>query len=212
MTENIPPAPQPLGGWPQPGQGSYPSHGLNGPVPGNEPPYGPPQAYAPPGYGQQPYPPQQEPYPYPGQPYSHQPYSQPGWVAPRPPKTGVRTASGVLAIVLGTYLLLYAVVGDRRRQGPGMASLLFLLALACLTAGILVVTLRLNKGVQVFALACSVVAALFALIAPAVGYYGIVLPATLLPLARRWLHSLQHRPVPGAPSRLTPAPKATARH
>ena len=181
MTENIPPAPQPLGSWPQPGQGSNPSHGLNGPVPGNEPPYGPPQPYAPPGSGQ-PYPPQQEPYPYPGQPYSHQPYSQPGWGAPRPPKTGVRTASGVLAIVLSTYLLLYAVsgiVGGR----PTMGSLLLLLALACLTAGILVVTLRLNQGVQVFALTCSVVAALFALVAPAVGYYGIVLPATLLPLA-----------------------------
>ena len=129
-----------------------------------------------------PYPPQQEPYPYPGQPYSHQPYSQPGWVAPRPPKTGVRTASGVLAIVLSTYLLLYAVAGIVGGR-PTMGSLLLLLALACLTAGILVVTLRLNQGVQVFALTCSVVAALFALVAPAVGYYGIVLPATLLPLA-----------------------------
>lgn len=75
-----------------------------------------------------------------------------------------------------------AVVGvDGGKEG--MASLLLLLALACLTAGILVLTLRLKKGVQVFALACSGVAALFALIPPAAGYYGIVLPATLLPLA-----------------------------
>ena len=180
MTENIPPAPQPLGGWPQPAQGGYPLQGPNGPVPGNEPPYGPPQAYVPPGYGQQPHPPQQDQYP--GHPYSHQPYFQPDWVAPRPPKTGVRTASGVLTVVLGTYLLMYAVVGVGGGKG-GMASLLFLLALACLTAGILVLALRLSKGVQVFALACSGVAALFALIAPAVGYAGIVLPATLLPLA-----------------------------
>lgn len=182
MTENIPPAPQPLGGWPQPGQGSYPSHGPNGPVPDNAPPYASAPAYAPPDNGQHPYPPQQEPYRHPGPPYSHQPYFQRDWVAPRPPKTGVRTASGVLAIVLSTYLLLYAVAGIVGGR-PTMGSLLLLLALACLTAGILVVTLRLNQGVQVFALTCSVVAALFALVAPAVGYYGIVLPATLLPLA-----------------------------
>ena len=177
MTENIPPAPQPLGGWPQAAQGSHPSRGPNGPVPGNGPPYGPAPAYAPPGYGQQRYPPQQELYP-----YAHQPYSQPSWVAPRPQKTGVRTASGILTVVLGTYLLMYAVVGVGGGR-PTMGSLLLLLALACLTAGILVMALRLNKGVQVFALACSGVAALFALIAPAVGYYGVVLPATLLPLA-----------------------------
>lgn len=180
MTENIPPAPQPLGGWPQPGQGGYSLQGPNGPARGNEPLYGPPQAYVPPGFGQQPFPPQQDQYP--GPPYSHQHYFQPGWVAPPPPRTGVRTASGVLTVVLSTYLLMYAVVGVGGGKG-GMASLLFLLALACLTAGILVLSLRFNKGVQVFALACSGVAALFALIAPAVGYAGIVLPATLLPLA-----------------------------
>lgn len=176
MTENNPPVrpepPHPHAGWRQPGPGqSYPSHG---PVPGSEPAYGPSQPYTPPGYSQQ-------PYPYPQQ-QAQYPSALPGWGASEPPKTGVCTASGVLTIVLGTYLLMYAVVGAGGVKA-GMASLLFLLVLACLTAGILVLTLRLSRGVQVFALACSGVAALFALIAPAAGYYGIVLPATLLPLA-----------------------------
>lgn len=181
MTEKIPPASQLPGDCPQPGRGSHPSDGFNGPVPGNAPPNGPPQFYAPPG-SEHPYPHQQNPYPHPGQPYFNQLYSQPAWGAPRAPRSGVRTASGILTIILGTYLLMYAVVGVGGGKS-GMALLLFLLALACLSTGILVLTLRLSKSVQVFALACSGVAALFALIAPAAGYYGIVLPATLLPLA-----------------------------
>lgn len=190
MTENIPPVPpvpHPHANWPQPGQGSYPSHGPNGPVPGNEPPYGPPQPYTPagygqqqyaqPGYGQQPYPPQQ------AQAQYQQPFFQPGWVAPAPkPSSGVRTASGVLTIVLGAWLLLCAFSGFGGGKG-GFGTLLLLLAAASLTAGILVLVLRRNKGVQVFALVCAGVAGLLALIAPLINFYGVVLPVSLLPLA-----------------------------
>lgn len=189
MTENIPPVPtapeHPYANWPQPGQRSFPSHGPDGPVPGNEPPYGPPQPSTPPGYGHQPYPQQQAHYPYPGQqaqyPYPPQPYGQAGWVAPAK-KTGARTASGVLTIVMSAWVLVCSFSGFGNGL-TGMATLLFLLALAGLTAGILVLSLRRNKGVQIYALVCSGVAALLALMAPAADYYGSVLPVTVLPLA-----------------------------
>ncbi|MFF2244289.1 hypothetical protein ACFVTM_08940 [Arthrobacter sp. NPDC058130] len=189
MTENVPPVPpapeHPYANWPQPGQGSYPSHGPYGPVPGNEPPYGPPQPYTPPGYVQQSYPPQQAPYPHPSHqaqyPYPPQFYGQSSWGA-TVKKTGVRTAAGVLTLVMSSWTLLCAFSGFGNGLN-GMATLLFLLALAGLTAGILVLTLRRNRGVQIFALVCSGAAAFLALIAPSADYYGPVLPMTLLPLA-----------------------------
>ena len=187
MTENVPPAapaPEPYATWPEPGPNqSYPSHGPHGPVPGNEPPYGPTQPYAPPGYGQQPYP-QQYPYPpqqaqYPARPY---PYGQPGWAVPQPPKSDLRTVSGVLTIATGAWSLLCAFSGFGGGK-PGLAVMLLLLAGAAVAAGILVLTLRRNKGVQVFAVVCSALAVLLSLIAPVAGYYGVVLPLTLLPIA-----------------------------
>lgn len=181
LTENTPPVPpapeHPYANWPQPGQGqNYPSHG----------PYGPPQPYTPPGYVQQPqyaYPPQQGQYQ--AQPYPQhygQPYGQQGWGGPQKPGNGMRTASGVLTIVMGAWTLLCAFSGFGGGK-PGLATFLFLTALAAVTAGILVLTLRRNKGVQIFALTSSGLAALLALIGPLADYYGIVLPFTLLPLA-----------------------------
>jgi hypothetical protein len=182
LTENVPPVPpaphHPHDAWPTPGQGSYPPQGQYGPVPGNQPPYGPPHQYAPQGYDQQqPYPPQHTPYPYPGQPYAHA-----GWGAPQKPNTGVRTTSGVLTLVMGAWTVMCALSGFGGGMS-GFAILLLLIALASVTAGILVLVLRRNQGVQVFALVCAGVAAFFSIIAPTAGYYGTVLPSTLLPLA-----------------------------
>lgn len=101
MTEHVPPVPpadQPHANWPQPGQGSHPSRGPYGPVPGNEPPYGPPQPYTPPGLGQQAHHPQ------------YAPYRPPQQYAPAPQQaksSGYRVASGIVAIVLSLLELVF---------------------------------------------------------------------------------------------------------
>lgn len=124
MTENVPPVPPAAQNvTPQ----SYPSHGPDGPIPGNEPPYGPPQPYAPPpGYGQQPYPQQAQYIQYPPQ----QQFASAGqWVpaGPAGPKSSAyRVASSIVAIVLGVWLFLQFLVGVA--VGAGFATILFLIA------------------------------------------------------------------------------------
>lgn len=133
----VPPAPEhPHANWPQPAQGNYPSHGSYGPVPGNQPPYGPPQPHTQQPYGQQSY----------GQPqYAHYPPypSAPQWgQPPRPKSSGYRLAAGIVGIVLGFFILL--------APGPGFSGnviagfLLLVAATGNITAGI--VLLAMQRG------------------------------------------------------------------
>jgi hypothetical protein len=126
MTENVPPVPPTQNVTPQ----SYPSHGPDGPIRGNEPPYGSPQPYAqaapPPGYVQQPYPQHTQYVQYPPQQFAP-PAGQ--WVpaGPAGPKSsGYRVASSIVAIVLGVWLFLQFLVGVE--VGAGFASILLLIA------------------------------------------------------------------------------------
>ncbi|MDQ0239525.1 hypothetical protein [Arthrobacter bambusae] len=146
------------------------------------PQYAPPGGYAgqPQAYGQpqRGYPAQQTHYP---QSAAH--YAMPSWVyGPQRTKSGVRTAGGVLTIVMSAWLIVCSISGFGSAKTP-MAVLLLLLAFASIAAGIFVLAMRWNKNVQVFALVCAGVAALLGAIAPLFGYYGPVLPSTLMPLA-----------------------------
>lgn len=178
MTENDPPVPPE----PQPSNQPFAAPG--------QPPNQPPRYHqAPPApYGQQPHPPQSyvQPQPYPAQGYGQPAYAQtypqnapypyqaqPGWTAPLPPKSSIRTAAGVMTIVMGAWMLVTAVAGF----GFG----LLLLGLTALTAGILVLALRRSKGVQIFALVCSGVAVLAALLSFTT--VGVIAPLMLLSLA-----------------------------
>lgn len=176
MTDNYPPElPEPEKPEGQPFQAP-------GQFPGGQPPQ---YNQAPPAYGQPPYAPQQ---PYNQQQYGQPAYGlayppqqgqnlyqgQPGWTAPLPPKSGIRTAAGVVTIVMSAWMLVTAVAGF----GFG----LLLLALATLTAGILQLALRRSKGVQIFALVCSGVSVLAALLSLGASI-GVIAPLMLLSLA-----------------------------
>ncbi|MEN8584696.1 hypothetical protein ABFP37_18535 [Burkholderia sp. RS01] len=186
MTENIPPipsAPQPDG---------FPSHAPTGAVPGNEPPqpyapaqqppYGPPQPYAP--YAPQPqyvqpqyatYPPQQ--------------YGPPGqWSPYGPPKaksSGFRVASGIIGIVLGTFLLIPAIAGFGDGSTVFMALSVLVAALGNITAGIVLLANQRGRsqGPIITSLTFAGLALLLGCIGMAVTYYGATLLVSTLLLA-----------------------------
>jgi hypothetical protein len=169
MNENIPPIP------PAPQPPSYPSHEQSGPIPGNEPPYGPPQPYAPAPpapYGQQPYPqPQYAPYP-------QQQYGQPGYWPqagrPKAKSSGFRVASGIIGIVLGAFLLMPSIAGFGHGGVDFMAFLILVAALGNITAGIVLLANQRGRslGPLVTSLAFAGLALLLGLIGLAVPYYG----------------------------------------
>lgn len=170
MTENDPPTPQQPEDQPFAAPGPSPSQpplyyqtpaAPYGQQPHPHQPYGQPPQFAPQGYGPAAY---AQAYPLLG---------QPGWAAPLPPKSGIRTGAGVVTIVMGAWMLVTAVAGF----GFG----LLLLGLTSLTAGILVLAVRRSKGVQIFALVCSGVAVLAALLSLAT--IGVIAPLMLLSLA-----------------------------
>lgn len=145
MTEKIPAVP-PVPPYNQ--TPTYPPQG-HGPVPRNEPPYGVPQAYAPP-YGQQPYP-QPAQYPHPAYQQAPQPqYSPDGqWtctVASNTPKSsGYRVAAGITSIVLGPWLFLQFLVGAS--QGLGALAFLSLIAAGgTLVSGIVLLAKQRSRG------------------------------------------------------------------
>jgi hypothetical protein len=160
MNENIPPIP------PAPQPPSYPSHEQSGPIPGNEPPYGPPQPYAPAPpapYGQQPYPqPQYAPYP----------QQQSG--RPKAKSSGFRVASGIIGIVLGAFLLMPSIAGFGHGGVDFMAFLILVAALGNITAGIVLLANQRGRslGPLVTSLAFAGLALLLGLIGLAVPYYG----------------------------------------
>jgi hypothetical protein len=179
LTENIPPVPpappHPHANWPQPGQGSYPSHGPDGPIPGNEPPYGPPQPYTPPGYGQQPYPPQQ--------------YTVPQWQLAAPAKaksSGYRVAAGIVEIVLGTWLLIPSIAGFSNGSSTAfMAFLVLVAALGNIAAGIVLLANQRGRGQgsPITSLSFAGFALFLGLIGLAVTYFGAALFVSALLLA-----------------------------
>ncbi|WP_426986254.1 hypothetical protein [Pseudarthrobacter sp. Y6] len=179
MTENIPPIP--------PAPQSYPSHALSGVIPGNEPPYGPPQPYTQPPpapYGQQPYgQPQYAPYP----PQQYPPTAP--WQQTGPSKaksSGFRVASGIIGIVLGTWLFIPSIAGFNNGSSTAfMAFLILLAALGNITAGILLLVSQRNrtKGAPATSLSTAGFALLLGFIGLVVEYYGAALFVTSLILA-----------------------------
>lgn len=191
MTENIPPTP------PTPKPESYPSHDPSGAMPGNEPPFGPPQSYnqVPPApyvqhpyaqpqyatYAQQPYaPPQSAAYP-------PQQYAAAGhWVPAGPAKpksSGYRVASGIVGIVLGTWLIIPAIAGFGSASTAFIAFLILLPAFGNITAGIVLLANQRGRtqGLPITSLSFAGLALLFALVSMAAPYYGTaVLVSTLL--------------------------------
>lgn len=179
MTENIPPippAPHPHANWPQPGASEgYPSHGPDGPIPGNEPPYGPPQPYTPapqPPYGQHPYP-QPQLAPYPPQQYAPAPWA----AGPKPKSSGYRVAAGIVGIVLGIWLLIPSISGFEE-SGEGLMSFVLLVAaLGNVTAGIILLATQRSRyqGPPITSLSFAGLALLLGVIGLAVPYFGITL-------------------------------------
>lgn len=163
MTENIPPGP------PAHRPQSYPSHAPSGVVP--EPYYGPPQPptqKAPPGYGQPPYLQQPQYAQYPPQYYAPVAYSG----LPRAKSSGYRVSSGIIAIVLAVWELLFfansAYMATTTEYGAYVttAVVLGVLGLGSLATGIvlLVQHRRRNRITPVALLALSASAILAAVI------------------------------------------------
>lgn len=183
MTENIPPIPPaPQADAPR----GYPSHGHGGPIPGNEPPYGPPQPYtqAPPApYFQQPYaPPQYAPYPQ----QQYPPAAQWAPAGPLKPKSsGFRVAAGIVGIVLGTWLLMPSIAGFSDGSAAFMAFLILVAALGNVTAGIVLLANQRGRsqGSPITSLSFAGFALLLGFIGLAVDYYGAALLVTTLILA-----------------------------
>lgn len=192
LKENIPPVP------PAPQQ-SYPSHGPDGHIPGDEPLYGPPQAYtqAPPVSGQQqyqqpqyaPYPPQgyAAPGPYPQQPVGY--FQPPAPWAPagplKPKSSGFRVAAGIVGIVLGTWLFIPSIAGFSEGSATFMAFLILVAALGNITAGIVLLANQRGRGQgsPITSLSFAGFALLLGFIGLAVDYYGAALLVTTLLLA-----------------------------
>lgn len=193
MKENIPPIP------PAPQTRGYPSHGPDDPMPGNESPYGPPQAYtqAPPAFGQQqyhqpqyaPYPPQgyAAPGPYPQQPVGY--YQPPAQWAPagplKPRSSGFRVAAGIVGIVLGTWLFIPSIAGFSEGSATFMAFLILVAALGNITAGIVLLANQRGRsqGSPITSLSFAGFALLLGFIGLVVDYYGAALLVTTLILA-----------------------------
>jgi hypothetical protein len=178
LTENnppIPPAPQP---------GGYPSHAPSGVIPGNEPPYGPPQPYnqsSPAPYGQQPYAqPQYTPYP-------PQQYAAPQWQPTQKSKSsGFRVASGIIGIVLGTWLLVPSIAGFASGSSTAfMAFLILVAALGNITAGIVLLANQRGRtrGAPITSLSLAGFALLLGFIGLWVEYFGAALLVSTLLLA-----------------------------
>lgn len=178
MTENIPPIP-PAPQYDAPR--GYPSHGPDGPIPGNAPPYGPPQPYtqAPPTpYGQQPYaPPQYAPYPPAAQ------WAPAGPLKPR--SSGFRVAAGIVGIVLGTWLFIPSIAGFSEGSAAFMAFLILVAALGNITAGIVLLANQRGRsqGSPITSLSFAGFALLLGFIGLVVEYYGAALLVTTLLLA-----------------------------
>jgi hypothetical protein len=207
LTENIspvPPAPQVPEQAPQYQQTQYPSQqppedygkpALQPPVQAPQPqysaPYGYPgaqQAYGQPqgGYPTQGYP---APGPY-AQPQQGTYYQQPGqWAPPGPLKSrssGYRVASGIIGIVLGTWLLIPSVAGFGAGSSTAfMAFLILVAALGNVTAGIVLLANQRsrNQGSPITSLSFAGLALLLGLIGLAVTYFGAALFVSSLLLA-----------------------------
>ena len=180
MTENIPPVP-PAPQYDAPR--GYPSHG---PIPGNEPPFGPPQPYtqAPQTpYSQQYYaPPQYAPYP----PQQYPPAAHWGPAGPlKPRSSGFRVAAGIVGIVLGTWLLIPSIAGFSEGSTGFMAFLILVAALGNITAGIVLLANQRGRsqGPPITSLSFAGFALLLGFIGLAVEYYGAALLVTTLLLA-----------------------------
>lgn len=154
MPENIPPAPpasQPQG---------YPPHTPSGAIPGNEPPYNPPQQYAPMGqYG-----------------------------PPKAKSSGFRIAAGIVSIVLGTFLLVPGIAGFAdfaNDDGVLLTSLILAAGLGNITAGItLLVTQRSRtKWAPLTAIGLAAISILLGIIGMTIEFYTVGLFSIVLILA-----------------------------
>jgi hypothetical protein len=205
LTDNIPPippappVPEPAPPYlsqtypPQPPEG-YGQPAFQAPAQAAPPQYAPagypgqPQAY---GQPQAPYPAQA--YTVPG-PYAQPPqgsyYQQPGqWassVKQKPKASGYRIASGIVGIVLGSWLFIPSIAGLSNGSSTAFMALLILIAaLGNVTAGIVLLANQRsrNQGPPVTSLSFAGLALLLGLIGLAVTYFGAALFVSSLLLA-----------------------------
>jgi hypothetical protein len=142
-----------------------------------------PQTYVPLGYGQQPYP--QATHYNPFQPQQYSPDGQwapPG--SPRPKSSGFRVASGIVEIVLGTWLLIPSIAGFQSGPTAFMAFLILVAALGNITAGIVLLANQRGRtqGPPITSLTFAGFALLLGLIGLAVTYFGAALLVSAIAL------------------------------
>jgi hypothetical protein len=133
-------------------------------------------------HGQQPYAqPQYAPYP----PQQYAPQWQPAGPA-KPKSSGFRVASGIIGIVLGTWLLVPSIAGFASGSSTSfMAFLILIAALGNITAGIVLLANQRGRtrGAPITSLSLAGFALLLGFIGLGVEYYGAALLVSSLLLA-----------------------------